>query len=195
MGNEKNKWVVMSITIAFIELAYILSFLLQHLMRVQFGLPDSKILMSLFSLIIAAYALGNFPMAFIKAGYARKREWLKNKRNQRILLASAFLLNIPILFLFIYKARTQLNLPYSLTLFADGLFILLAYALGIACMLFIDYVCRKVNQKAAQLEERSKGEEKFRQKVNAVSVLGPVGVFILIKWIINAVYMYVGKVF
>ncbi|NMC57672.1 MAG: hypothetical protein GYA50_10670 [Eubacteriaceae bacterium] len=174
MENKKNESIATILTVTFIIIfPNKLSLLLPNLMQSQFDLPYSKTLGSLGFIITIAYVLGALPIMLIKTPITVKREfyWSKIKRNQRILIGISFILNILIWLIFLYKAETQLLLAFSPALFADSMFVLLGYGLGIAIVYFIDFICKKVDKKAAKYGDDKVKENRFRKIVKVVVIL------------------------
>ncbi|MEL7570376.1 MAG: hypothetical protein AAGU14_07405 [Eubacteriaceae bacterium] len=187
MENPKNQWIFISLNVTFIMLAYKLSYFLQHLMQTQFNLPYSKFLSSLFFLIIISYSLAAIPFVLIKCPRIKKREfcWPQLKRNKIILMSISFIMNILVIFIFIYKAIVQLQLPYSATLLLDSTVFLLAYGIGIAEIYVIDFLCKKVNQKAETYGENLEKEDNFRGIVTGVVILCSVALVYLFVFIVR----------
>ncbi len=182
MINKKNELIASILTFTFFMiLGNNLSSLLQNLMQVQFDLPYSKTLANFDLTIITSYFLGVLPLTFIKSPHTKKREpsWREIKRNQRILIGISFLLNILIWFIFLYIAKTQLLLSFSTVLFADSMVFMLTYGLGIATVYFIEFICKKIDKKAAKYGDNEVKEKRFRGIVKGVVFLCSVALLYL----------------
>ncbi len=172
MENQKNQWIFMSLNVTFFMFAYNVSYFLQRLMQAQYNLSYIKVI-SLFYLIIISFSLACIPLAFIKYPRFKKREfvWPQIKRNKIILMSISFIMNVLVMFIFIYKAIAQLQLPYSHTLLLDSIFFMFAYGLGIAEIYIVDFICKKVDKKAAAYGDNREKEETFRGIVTGIIVL------------------------
>lgn len=172
MKNEKNQWIFMSLNVTFFMFAYNVSYFLQRLMQAQYNLSYIKVI-SLFYLIIISFSLGCIPLAYIKYPRFKKREfvWPQIKRNKIILMSISFIMNILVMFVFIYKSIMQLQLPCSATLLLDSMIFMLAYGIGIAEIYVIEFICKKVDQKAEAYGDNREKEETFRGIVAGIIVL------------------------
>lgn len=186
MENEKNQWIFMSLNVTFTMFAFNISFFLQRLMQAQYNLSYIKVF-SLLYLIIISFGLSAIPVSLIKFPQTNKRKygWAKIKRNQIILMSISFIMNILVMFVFIYKAIVQLQLPYSTTLLLDSMFFMFAYGLGIAEIYVIDFICKKVDKKADKYGDDKEKEKRFRGIVKGVIILSCAVITFLPLWFIN----------
>lgn len=188
MENKKNDAIATFIIVAIIMIINSkLSFLLPNLMHEQFSLPYSKTLASFDLIASTSYALGMLPIMLIKTPITVKRKfyWSKIKRNQLILISISFLLNILIWLIFLYKAKTQLLLPFSTVLFGDSMIFMLVYGLGIATVYFTDFICKNVDKKADKYSDDKEKEKRFRGIVKGVVIFCSVALVFLFVFMIS----------
>lgn len=151
MKNRKNQFILDIHAYIYTLIILALTYSLQDLMRSQFNLSYSQKLSFLILLIIISYGLGHIPLYLIKHPRIKEREfnWLKIKRNQRILISASFILNIfiMILFIFIYKSKYQHYMTYFHMLNFDSMFFMLAYGFGIAAIYTKEFIRQKTDYK------------------------------------------------
>ncbi|MEL7570375.1 MAG: hypothetical protein AAGU14_07400, partial [Eubacteriaceae bacterium] len=149
MENRKNEFILNIHTASYTLIILALSESMRSLMRSQFNLSYSQKLSFLIFLIIISFGLGNIPLYLIKRQRIKKIEfnWLKSKKNHLILVCVSFIFNIfiMILFIFIYKGKYQIDMPYFHKLILDCMFFILAYGFGIAAIYTKEFISKKIS--------------------------------------------------
>lgn len=186
MENREEILIISTIQFFLLNLNNILAVFVENLMQAQFDIDPSKVFSSLNIWILAAFALGVMFTGLIKVARIGKKElhWIKIKKNQRLLIMISLLLIILIEFIFIYQAKSSLNVDFSIILLLDSVFVWLAYGMGTAVIFTKEILCKITDRKAEQYGDDKEKEEAFRVFVNVGVIIGLAILIAFLYWMV-----------